>query len=537
MSSISNDNFFESINLGATVDIEKPHLKPRTQSKTLSISASIPESVSATSDDDDLDPAEFISSESPLTKKTVLHAPYDSDKIEPIHSIDHSSKLTNSTILDESTNNNNNPKSTSNSNINHNRNNSNTPILLFTPKIADSEFFTNPSRILSNSLTDELDNNRLQYLYNSPSFTNSAIFPLDNNLNNVNQSGDSESPIEFLSNKNKLLFKELQQNLQVHKEFVSSGDTGLMRRRNMIGQNFDQLSENFYSLNELYAKDITYTESLYSSFRKWDRKRNKILDKIVSIKSDKSKYGAKLTGLLDESREIDAEIEALEKKLNSLKSKKRLINTEIQDTSSVLESKTSKYVESFKQLESQGKDAMLSFLMSNGIPQRELSTIIKSTPVNVTFINGYNNKLASERIISEPTTVKTEVKPLVNGLQPVETSPLSSSGIGMKPFVPPDLVEQPSSHDNENWNHGHGPTAYEKGYAKGAKLTAAVKSHINNFIHTVFASLPEHHLNNNDSVSTTTPLDIPPTASVDDSTNTVSEKLELEPVLKLASRA
>ncbi|KAK6459251.1 uncharacterized protein RJT20DRAFT_14558 [Scheffersomyces xylosifermentans] len=506
MSDPTNDNVFESINLTSTVDIGgRTPFRGRKATVTGSHSKSIPESVSGTSDDDDLDPTEFISSGSPQDKKTAATIQTGNDINEQ------SSRSNNSTVLGESAGVGRASKS---------------PIpLIYTPKIADNEFFSNPSRILSNSahLYDSIGGglgNSLQYSYESPSFSNSAInFPLEERPSTSNN--DSESPIEFLSNKNRLLFKELMQNVDVHKQYLSYGDAKLPRRRSMISQNFEQLSENFYSLNELYAMDITYTETLYTSFRKWDRKRNKLLSKISSIKSDKNKHGAKLTSLLDESRGIDEEIEELERKLASLRTKKQLINDEIEDTSSVLESRTSKYVETFKALEEDGKKAMLSYLTANGIPPKELQTIIRTTPVAVTFSENYNNKLRSSTASTNDSTEQRASR---------APQPQSASTMGIQPFVLPESssTEKPTKvDDRESWNHGHGPTAYERGYAEGTESSNKMKNQINNFLHSVLTSLPEQ---SNRPTSTSRSAK---TVKVDDNNNTITEKLELEPVYKL----
>ncbi|KAK6202327.1 uncharacterized protein RJT21DRAFT_118336 [Scheffersomyces amazonensis] len=299
----------------------------------------------------------------------------------------------------------------------------------------------------------------------------------------------------------------------------------------MIGQDFEQLSENYYSLNEIYNKDITYTESLYSSFKKWDNNRLKILSKIQNIKSINNKHGAKLAGLLDESNAIDEEISQLEAQLRSLTQKKNVINKEIQVTTSVLESKTSKYVNMFKSLEVQGREAVQLLLQANGIPETESESVLKFTPVKVTFLDNYKSESKSV-FTPTPPPPQPEAKPEA---KPKPTPKPKAEPIGMQPFIIPEPEPQPQpskipKETQAEWNHGHGPTAYEKGFAEGTQSSIKLKNKLNSVIKLLLKSLPR-----TDSPETVPSERIPSYDNpiIDDKSNTVTEKLNLEPIFKL----
>ncbi|EGW31592.1 uncharacterized protein SPAPADRAFT_140868 [Spathaspora passalidarum NRRL Y-27907] len=349
---------------------------------------------------------------------------------------------------------------------------------------------------------------------------NSVVFPKEYIPKKL-ASNDDETPLEFISSRVKLLTQELRDNARKHESFLNSGNPNLYRIRSMIAQNYDQLSDGYYSLNELYSKDLSYTETLQSTFKKWDSRRTKVLGKISEIKSEKSKYGSKLVNLLHRSEEIDTEVYALEEKLKELKSKKEVINKEIQDTSSVLESKTAKYVDMFKSMEDEGRNAIVGFLQSHGIPDSEIHLLVKSAPVDVTFQSNYQD----QRIrVSEVIPKKNPGNSMSKGVQSITHNPKSSSSLGIQAYVPPEspanLVVIPQ--DTREMNYGHGPTPYEKGYAKGAQNSVAVKKQIKKAMNALFESLPEKKAAK---PQTKTP-------SVDDLSNTITNKLILDPISK-----
>ncbi|KAK6461482.1 hypothetical protein DFJ63DRAFT_184844 [Scheffersomyces coipomensis] len=509
MSLSNRDNIFESINLNSAFiqpqqnNINSTNINNSNGSSSnhhgtgatissnlapIRSSNSIPHSLSGTSDDDDeLDLAEFISDDLQFNNNNPRNLP-DSNE--------HSSQLNASTILGDSDRKSpigNRPLST----------NDNSNILI------------NPSFPI-NGLDSEMLNHDFQQQSQMLPSVILGKFPID--LNSIDiPKNDDETPLEFLTSKNGFLLKEMHKNIQIHESYLGSGDENLNKLRSMIFQNFEQLSLNYYSLNEIYAKDISYTESLTSSFQKWDKNRSKILSRIQNIKSDKNKHGAKLSGLLDESNSIDVEIGKLEKQLQSLRQKKVLINQEIQDTSSVLESKTSKYVEMFKALEVQGREAVLLLLQSNGIPMKEVDSVIKSSPVKVTFLDNYN---AKHQIIPDEPVIKPE-------------PPNSAESMGMQPFIIPEEPKKVVDTQAE-LNHGHGPTAYEKGFAKGAQSSNKLKSQLQYILKLLLKSIPESNsVSNSPNGSRIESVAVPNKPVVDDASNTITEKLDLEPVFKL----
>ncbi|ODV78583.1 uncharacterized protein CANTADRAFT_42614, partial [Suhomyces tanzawaensis NRRL Y-17324] len=328
----------------------------------------------------------------------------------------------------------------------------------------------------------------------------------------------SDTPLQFATNRNHILRKELEHNLQLHGQFLANGDSNLNKLRSMLFQNFEQLSQGYYSVSELYSREIELVESLFANFERWDNKRTKILDKIRSIKNPDKKYGIKLTQLLDKASDIDTEILELETRLATLRNHKTVINSEIEVTSSVLESKTSRYVEMLRGLENQGRQAMLSFLSTSGVPLTEVDNVVKTVPIDITFIHEYNN-MKSESII------KTPPAPL-----PAKHESIHRSTMGIQPLIipeepptqtsPPAIKSDPK--DKELWNHGYGPSAYEKGYEKGVQVSSTVKQHIELFL--------QNFVRSPDSEYTGKRV---PQAKVDDDTNTIREKLDLEPIVRL----
>ncbi|CAI5758617.1 unnamed protein product [Candida verbasci] len=371
--------------------------------------------------------------------------------------------------------------------------NSNSQRRTRTPSSLQDTSFLEDSNILKSfdSMKDSIlnqDNNKISAI-------DFNILPNQNNI----------SPIEFLSSKIKQLSEDLESDSKLYEQFLKNGNSVIDKLRNKILFNFNQLSECYLSLNELYSKEKTYSESLLKSFKNWDDVRTNILAKVKLIKSEKSKYGKKMANLLNQSSELDNEIAEVELKLKSLRFKKLLLDKEIEDTSSVLESKTAKYVNTFKELEIRGKEAMTNFLQYNGVPESEISRIVQHEQVNVTFLKN---------------VIATELKPQDSTPSAQIVQDQESKIIGMQPFNPENLIIQ--QQDLSSMNHDHGPTPYERGFAKGSQNSAQLKSQLNNVLKKLFEKLP-----NNES-----PVQNYPKAKVDDYSNTVNEKLDLEPILK-----
>ena len=455
-------NGFESINLASTV--LGAYQEEDTPIKRLH---SIPASTSE--DEDELDPEEFISNKvhKPATKD--LHVLYN-EYLEKNRSDEPLSNL----------------------------HDTHKPHLTTTTTLIDS---TKENELLYNTM-DSL-------MIKSINFP-AAIYQSDDK--------NSQSPIEYLSNRIKLLTQELYEDSIKYGKFLKSGNNHIYQLRSKLLQTFNQLSESYYSLNELYHKDMSYAETLHGSFKKWDQQRNKVLSKVKSIKSDTNKHGAKLFTLLDEVNDVDDEIKLLETKLQQLRSKKELLNKEIEDTSSVLESRTAKYVDMFKDLENKGKSAIIDFLVSNGAPEKEIDTIVRFLPVDITISSNYSLK-------KEPDKQVHTAKELVPQPESTSNPPVIPNNIGMQPFIVPEVEPDSKTPDLQSMNHDHGPTPFEKGYAMGTQNSATLKNKMNHIMNKLLHSLP-----------TTAPSNIPkiPAMShikVDDLSNTISKKLDLDPIM------
>ncbi|KAG7664855.1 uncharacterized protein J8A68_001613 [[Candida] subhashii] len=370
-------------------------------------------------------------------------------------------------------------------------------------------------------------------------YEDSIVFPRDFAVRNTNIQANDTSPIEYVSDKIKHQLQDLNRNSKFHAAFLKQGDDRLHALRNSILNDYDQVSRNYYSLNELYSKDADYTERLYGAFKKWDQKRDKVLNKIKDIKSPKSKHGSKMMDLLNKSIGIDQEIEELEQKLQTLKTRKQVVTKEIEDTSSVLESKTAKYINIFRNMEETGKEEMLSFLISNGVPSAEVERIIKTVPVDVTFLNNITPTTldhssvvnpASLAIVSDPENVSAPTNVPSTTIFPQENGSKATQQIGIQPYVLPDESNTANKPKDDLWlkNHEHGPTPYEKGYAKGTQNSMAMKAKLQKVMKKVLESTlpePQTKTNNNRSV-------LPRKTRVDDLYNTISQKLDLVPIVK-----
>lgn len=485
--SLPKVNTFESINLGSTIGRAKKSYD------SMAINNRVPESVSATSDDDELDPEEFLSQNLPEALRKEGNIPSDN-----FEDLDKLGILNSTTILgDRDTN-----------RYVDQINNSNTisPVTEIAPQIGIDS---------TSSLADSKVLNSLQFLSQNPfdmAKSNSVYFP---KLTSA-KSGEKASLIKSLQETNKTLQNELHGSIKLQKKLLDNGED-TSRVRSSISRNFKRLSENFYSLNELYSQEVSYNESLHESFKRWDKRREKILNKISLIKSNKNKHGSKLEKLLGESDIIDNEILNLERKLTGLKSKKKLINAEIEDTSSVLESRTSKYVETFRNIERQGFEALNEFLNVNNMPSSELHNFVKYVPVDVTFLNNYQQSLKND--INEQSSENTPSRVKDAHKNESSNDKKGAESIGMQPFIAPDLSNDKS--DNSLANHGHGLTPFEEGFEKGSKVSYTVRNHLNNFIKSLVS---------NPSITNEV---LTSARQIDDISNTINLKIDLASILEL----
>lgn len=486
--SVPKGNTFESISLASTKG------KSRKSYDSPAINSRVPESVSATSDDDELDPEEFLSQNLPEALQKQRNVPIDS-----FENLDKMGILNSTTILGD--------KDAKKFVDQINNSNTISPVTENEPQMSINS---------TSSLLDSNILNSLQFLSQNPfdmAKSNSVYFPkLDST-----RSGEKASLIKSLLDTNKTLQDELHRNIRIQKKLLANGED-TSRIRSFISHNFKQISENFYSLNELYSREVSYNESLHENFKKWDSRREKILKKISSIKSNRNKHGSKLEKLLGESDIIDNEISGLEKKLAALRSKKKLINAEIEDTSSVLESRTSKYVETFRNLEKQGTEALNEFINVNNIPSSEFENFVKYSPVDVTFSNNYKKNLKNS-IIDIKSTESSPSTGIDTRSDKSHNDKIKAEFIGMQPFIAPEMSN--NTNDISLANQGHGLTPFEEGFEKGSKVSHTVRNNLNNFM----KSLVSNPLVANETYVST--------RQIDDVSNTINQKIDLASILKL----
>lgn len=419
-------SIFESINLSSTIREAPP----------LSAAHTRLESVASLSDDEDLDPAEFISTESPelLTTEPLKNDQIDTTELE-----------------------------------------------------SDSQLLDDFQKIFPSSMLKTND-----------------------------------SPIQHLQNEYHQLQSELNHNIQLLHQALENGSSNLNKIRDLIATNYYKLSENQYSLNELYRKESVHNQQVHQRLKKWDDRRTQILKKIKIIKSDDNVYGTKLSGLLDESTILNNDIAEMEAKLSNLKSKKQLLQNEIDEASSVLESQTSKFVNAFKELDKNGEEFVSDILRQNGLTEIQSKVLLKSIPVDVTFENQYKQKLKESILVeqahrlgfdSKTTTIIEEseqdkspsklTKPTIN------PQPINSNTMGTQAYEPPpDFFSQPETKNSDPYDKG-----FSQGQAQSERFKAQLQQIYENYIKPFLEQQRKGFV-----------------LTVDDNENTVSSKVDLNPI-------
>lgn len=301
-----------------------------------------------------------------------------------------------------------------------------------------------------------------------------------------------ELPLEYLQTENDALTRAMRRTMKAHVLTLELGDDSTAVRA-QIARTFDQLSENCLFLNEAYAKELASAELLLDDFEKWDKKRTKVLRRIQSIKSENNKYGSKLAALLSKRSDIDSEIHDLETRIQALKASRSAITLEIDETSSVLESKSAKYVNIFRELEKQGHAAISDYLVFNGVPEQNTRLLLRTEPVDAGF--AYKPDKVEEPVHHSPL--------------PQSPVPLKASQMGIQALELPEDHAVPQENDSP----------YALGYAKGTEQLAKMRNSIKVFVHSVLVP--------------------PPTAKrspkVDDVLNTITEQIDLVPIVELLS--
>lgn len=309
---------------------------------------------------------------------------------------------------------------------------------------------------------------------------------------------DTASIIESLTEEKNDTHRKLIMVIKRQLLLLEDSDARLNKFRIIIHDTLVKLSDKYNSLHEVYMKDLNQTERINQYFLRWDKKRTSILHKISNIKSNKNEHGSKLEQLLDKSNDIDNEIQELEEKLRLLRNKKKVIKDEIQYTSSVLESKSSKYVHAFKNLELEGREKLIQFLNFSGIPNNQLERIVTYRPVDVTFGRKYKEYQNSRSVNS---SVSDTIIPRQKNRNVQSTPQRSISLAGV-------LAEQTRSSNKSP------VTAFEMGFENGQNFSNNIKKHL-------VEMLSKLNVNNDEPVNR-----INHNPSTDDNSNTIKQKLD-----------
>lgn len=476
---------FESINLNGGIhpDGYIPESTILSNRPLPQIHRSVPGSVSNTSDeeDEDLDPMEFLSTEHQIAANLLPNIPIKNSTPDTNSGTGSTpSGLASTEVMFEGGR------------------------ILDVPNVSVHNLFLNPSVMSSSNgvhrsfSTSPIDSQRKVNMIESEILGTSLLglvvrHSFANIGSNIKHGNSQESPIEMVLNRGKFLDKELLNNTHIQRQMLESGDQRLGKVRNMIAQMFEQVADNHKMLHELYWNDLRNVSTLFENFKEWDIKRERVLKKIVSIKSSKHKYGSKLMELAGEAHKVDEEIDTLEQRIKTLKEKRSLLNAEIENTSSVLESRTSAYVQTFKNLEKEGNEAIQTILDLSGVSRSEQSNIIKKVPVDVTFSHQFHKSLPNkdfEKLSSIGSTLPTS--------QNKQNHPTVAHGDKLSSQNP-----------------------YERGFSMGTELSHNAKIRLTTFVNSVLkpafiSSLVQYSK-----------------SVLDDNNNTIREKLELEPILQL----
>lgn len=320
---------------------------------------------------------------------------------------------------------------------------------------------------------------------------------------------ENELLLRYLLDKLESLKSDMKRDLQIHKEFLAEG-SDCKQIRDIIGDRFLQMSENHYSLNEIYNKESSMLRGFLQHLERWDSRRSKILNRVKSIKSDGHNFGVKLADLLRKRNDIDTEIEELESRLKVLRDNKVVVENEIDEASSVLESKSAKYVNLFRELEKQGERVITGFLLSSGLPQKDLQVLLRRNPVKAAFRYKAQESEQSKQKLVPKMPLKEASK------TPPESNPTS---VQAQP-PPQTMGAQAFEVNDEELPNFSELTAYEKGFEKGNEQLAKVKKTVSTIMEAIFKSQEQTKAHNE---------------SVDDQLNMITDMIDLDPIIELLS--
>lgn len=369
-----------------------------------------------------------------------------------------------------------------------------------TTTFLNSDLFVNPSKLAdSDALVESVTADSFHFV-SADSMYRNTHFRL---------SSTGESPLEHLQTQNDSLNGDMRKLIRLLKSTLTSGDDCTEIRESLVSE-LALLSENRYLLHEIYNKELAFVNALLANFENWDRRRSKVLRRIQSIKSEGNKHGKKLAGLLNKRSAIDDEIRQLESRIEILRANRGALNKEIDETSSVLESKSAKYVNLFRDLESQGRDAISEYLYSSGLPRNHLEMLLKSEPVEATFSYVLDVQESDNTIshVRHPDPWPKEHKP--------EETKLTASNMQMQPLI----IPEEEHHQDPGVPQPEEESAYAIGYAKGSQQLQKLRKGLNHIVTQVFPPVKIGHR---------------PPSNVDDQQNTITEKIDLVPIIELLS--
>ncbi|ODV93725.1 hypothetical protein PACTADRAFT_51484 [Pachysolen tannophilus NRRL Y-2460] len=223
----------------------------------------------------------------------------------------------------------------------------------------------------------------------------------------------NEDPSHFLKTQEAIILSELNETIMKHSIVLSKGHGRINNIRNKILNYLNQLNEIHQAMNEIYNTEKSNRLIILKTFENWENKKKLLLEKINDIKSDKNEQGIKFKNLYTESISIDEEINELEQKLKNLKSKRSLIRNELQNTQSIIESRSSSYIESLQVIENNERKAIAKLSSSSNNGNNESITKILdlpnlTIPTNISTFpySPYNNDRNSNVSVSAATRAR-----------------------------------------------------------------------------------------------------------------------------------
>jgi hypothetical protein len=159
-----------------------------------------------------------------------------------------------------------------------------------------------------------------------------------------------ESVLKGLLKEEKIISQGIDNLVSAHSQRSQAGGSTKQLRKDLI-QYLKSLGMLYQALAEIYDKETQRNLSVLSTFNKWNHNKRELSEKVKEIKSEENEEGRKLGLLQNEMTALNGDIQALETRLRQMKDKRKTLKSEIMQTQSVIESRSSSYLEEINDIE------------------------------------------------------------------------------------------------------------------------------------------------------------------------------------------